>query len=282
MGVLFTEFDGITKEKLSDKIMACIAQVLTPEQVAQISVECHLFPEETTGDGQKAVEKNAIMYTEPENNSLAKQTALFCKRSIDIFASLCSVILFAPVFIIVPVLIKLTSDGPVFFKQERVGRCGKKFKLIKFRTMYTNNNQNEHKEFIRGFIKGTRTTGAGAQPEFKMKNDPRITPIGRILRKSSIDEIPQFFNVLRGDMSMVGPRPAIPYEVEEYDIWHRRRVVEIKPGITGIWQVNGRSRTDFNNMVRMDIQYIEKWSPLMDLRLMLQTPLALLTAKGAY
>ena len=117
---------------------------------------------------------------------------------------------------------------------------------------------------------------------YKMKDDPRITKIGRFLRKSSLDELPQFLNVLLGQMSLVGPRPAIPYEVDEYDIWHKRRVLEVKPGITGVWQVDGRSNTPFEKMVRMDINYIKNWSLLTDIKLILKTPLAVFAAKGAY
>jgi lipopolysaccharide/colanic/teichoic acid biosynthesis glycosyltransferase len=147
--------------------------------------------------------------------------------------------------------------------------------------MYVNNDATIHKDFITDFIKGNiKESANGKRTCFKIKNDPRVTPLGRILRKTSLDEIPQFFNVLMGDMSLVGPRPSIPYEIEQYDLWHRRRVLEVKPGITGLWQVEGRSSLTFDNMVRLDLQYIKKWSFFLDIKLLIKTPFMLV--KGAY
>ena len=147
--------------------------------------------------------------------------------------------------------------------------------------MYVNNDSTIHKEFVTDFIKGKiKETPDGRKSIFKIKNDPRVTPIGRILRKTSLDEIPQFINVLLGDMSLVGPRPSIPYEVEQYDLWHHRRVLEVKPGITGLWQVEGRSSLTFDNMVRLDLQYIKKWTFFLDIKLLIKTPFTLV--KGAY
>jgi exopolysaccharide biosynthesis polyprenyl glycosylphosphotransferase len=217
----------------------------------------------------------------------AKKAAFALKRMVDIIGSLCAITLFAPVFLLVAALIKLNSPGNVFFKQERVGLYGKKFMFLKFRSMYINNDPTIHKEFVRNLIQGGKTDhikSVGAQhiDDFKIKDDPRVTSIGRFLRKSSIDELPQFFNVLKGDMSLVGPRPPIPYECEDYDIWHRSRVLDMKPGITGLWQVDGRSATSFDDMVRMDIKYIRDWSLLLDMKILLKTPLVVLTCKGAY
>jgi lipopolysaccharide/colanic/teichoic acid biosynthesis glycosyltransferase len=159
----------------------------------------------------------------------------------------------------IPIIMKLTSPGPVLFRQERVGLYGKHFTFLKFRSMHVNNNADVHKEFIHNLIakKSSAQTGndSAGQKIYKITNDTRVTPLGKILRKTSLDELPQFFNVLKGDMSLAGPRPPIPYEVEKYHIWHRRRVMEVKPGITGLWQVEGRSSTTFDEMVRLDIQY---------------------------
>jgi lipopolysaccharide/colanic/teichoic acid biosynthesis glycosyltransferase len=143
--------------------------------------------------------------------------------------------------------------------------------------MYVNNDRRIHEVFIKSVIKGEHDGGAeGANGAvYKMTDDPRITRIGRILRRTSLDELPQFINVLRGDMSLVGPRPPIPYECEEYDVWHRRRVLEVKPGITGLWQVNGRSRIRFDDMVRLDLQYARTWSIWLDIQILLRTPRAL-------
>ena len=239
---------------------------------------------------------NFVVVAEPgdtsEHHNLAsppppKKVAFALKRTIDIIGSFCALVLFSPVFLAVSVLIKLNSPGDVFFRQERVGRDGKKFMFLKFRSMQNDNDPTIHREFVRNLIRGDKTDqirSVGAQyiRDFKIKNDPRVTSIGRFLRKTSLDEFPQFMNVLKGDMSLVGPRPPIPYECEEYDIWHRRRVLEMKPGITGLWQVYGRSATAFDDMVRMDIRYIQEWSLLLDMKILFKTPLVVLTGKGAY
>ena len=147
------------------------------------------------------------------------------------------------------------------------------FKLLKFRTMVVNAEQ---------LIKDLEKYNEADGPLFKMKNDPRVTAMGRFLRKTSLDELPQLLNVLKGDMSLVGPRPPIPYEFECYDLWHRRRVLEAKPGITGLWQVSGRSRTTFDDMVRLDLRYIRNRSLWLDFKIILKTPLAVLSGAGAY
>ncbi len=200
----------------------------------------------------------------------AKKVAFALKRIIDIIGSLLALILFAPVFLLVAALIKLNSPGGVFFRQERVGLYGKKFMFLKFRSMYMNNDPSIDKGFVRNL------------PQGKIKDDPPVTFIGRFLRKTSIDELPQFFNVLMGDMSLVGPRPPIPYECEDYEIWPRSRVLDMKPGITGLWQVDGRSATSFDDMVRMDIKYIREWSLLLDMKIIVKTPLVVLTYRGEY
>jgi lipopolysaccharide/colanic/teichoic acid biosynthesis glycosyltransferase len=164
----------------------------------------------------------------------------------------------------------------VLFQQQRVGRYGKRFTFLKFRSMYVANDHAIHEEFVKTLIAGAK------KPVYKLTNDPRITPIGRFLRKTRLDELPQFLNVLRGQMSLVGPRPPIPYEVEVYDIWHRRRLLEVKPGITGLWQVMGRSRTTFNEMVRLDLYYARSWSVWLDLKILWRTPRVVFMGDGAY
>ena len=150
--------------------------------------------------------------------------------------------------------------------------------------MCVNNDPKIHQEFMKTVIAGKHDgkTPDGNKPVYKMTNDPRITPIGRFLRKSSLDEIPQFFNVLKGDMSLVGPRPPLVYEFREYQIWHRRRVLETRPGITGLWQVKGRSRIRFDDMVRLDLEYVEKWSIWLDLQIMMKTPRAVVRGSDAF
>jgi lipopolysaccharide/colanic/teichoic acid biosynthesis glycosyltransferase len=156
---------------------------------------------------------------------------------------------------------------------------------LKFRTMYTDNDPKIHREYVQNFIAGqTRVAESNGNERvvYKLTNDPRVTAIGRLLRKTSLDEFPQFWNVLRGEMSLVGPRPPVPYEFEMYDYWHRRRVLELKPGVTGLWQVNGRSRTCFDDMVRLDLRYSQTWSLWLDFKILLATPLAVVAGDGAH
>ena len=176
---------------------------------------------------------------------------------------------------------KLKSEGPVFFKQPRVGQFGKPFMMLKFRTMNVNADHSIHKAFVSQLIKGASVAASAGDAPFKIQNDPRVTPIGRFLRKSSFDELPQFWNVLRGEMSLVGPRPPLDYEVDEYKRWHYRRVLEAKPGITGLWQVSGRSRTTFDEMVRLDLRYARNCSAWTDIKILLATPRAVISGKGA-
>jgi lipopolysaccharide/colanic/teichoic acid biosynthesis glycosyltransferase len=174
--------------------------------------------------------------------------------------------------------VKLTSPGPILFRQKRIGRCGVPFTFLKFRTMYQGNDVKMHQEFVTRFIRGELVP---VSTHFKLTSDPRVTRLGVVLRKTSLDELPQFLNVLLGDMSLVGPRPPIPYELESYQLWHRRRVTDVKPGITGLWQVTGRSRVTFDEMVRLDLRYARSWSLWLDLRILLVTPRAVLSGTGA-
>jgi lipopolysaccharide/colanic/teichoic acid biosynthesis glycosyltransferase len=209
---------------------------------------------------------------------------LVVKRSIDILGSSLLLLILSPIFAAIALAIKLTSKGPIIFEQERLGQFGKKFKCLKFRTMYTNNDPKIHREYVQSFIAGqSKTPTTKNEPVvYKLTNDPRVTPVGRFLRKTSLDEFPQFWNVLRGEMSLVGPRPPVPYEFEMYDYWHRRRVLELKPGVTGLWQVNGRSRTCFDDMVRLDLRYSQTWSIWLDLKILLATPYAVVAGDGAH
>jgi lipopolysaccharide/colanic/teichoic acid biosynthesis glycosyltransferase len=171
----------------------------------------------------------------------------------------------------------------VFFRQSRVGQHGKLFTMLKFRTMMVHADDAIHKQFVSQLIKGAAPAGGDPSKEtpFKIVNDPRVTPVGHLLRKTSLDELPQLWNVLRGDMSLVGPRPPLMYEVEQYRPWHYRRVLEAKPGITGLWQVSGRSRTTFDDMVRLDLRYAKDCSAWTDIKILLATPKAVILGKGA-
>lgn len=281
IGILFTEITPEGKDKILEKINRSLRKVFR-EIASRINISCHWYPMDHSEFGNGEVQ---IFYPDPSQLSLRKKISRISKRSIDILGSLLGLLIFSPVFLVASIIIKCSSAGPVFFRQERVGKGGKIFRIYKFRTMTVKNDESEHREYMKQFIRGQaqavedETTGMKV---FKMTNDSRVTSIGKILRKTSLDEVPQFINVLLGDMSLVGPRPPIPYEFKEYNLWHRRRVLESKPGITGYWQIEGRSMTSFDGMVRMDIRYINTRSTLFDLKVILKTPLALFTAKGAY
>ncbi len=201
------------------------------------------------------------------------------KRVFDFVFAVAALLFLAIPFLIIAALIKYSSKGPVFFRTKRIGKDGKPFEFYKFRTMYTDSDDTIHREFVSEFIKQN-----GTEKKEKIKkitDDPRVTRVGKFLRKTSLDELPQLFNVLRGEMSVVGPRPCLPYEWEQYDEWHRRRFSVI-PGCTGLWQVSGRSAVDFNDMVILDLFYIDNMSPLLDLKIIFRTIPVMLLAKGGY
>ncbi len=210
---------------------------------------------------------------------------LFTKRVIDILCSISGILLFSPVMIAIAIGIKLTSKGPILFKQRRMGYLGKEFNFLKFRSMKVNSDDKIHREYVEKLIQGATegiNQGGEDKPVYKITNDTRITKIGRIIRDISLDELPQFFNVLKGDMSMVGPRPPIYYEVENYRRWHLERILEAKPGITGPWQLYGRSKTTFDEMVRLDLQYVYHRNPLLDIKIILKTFFIFFNQEGAY
>jgi lipopolysaccharide/colanic/teichoic acid biosynthesis glycosyltransferase len=202
------------------------------------------------------------------------------KRTLDMVGSVSLLILLAPVLVVTAVAVKLSSKGPVLFRQERVGQGMKAFTMLKFRTMRADAGHAVHQAYVTAFITGGEAAAA-APGVFKLTNDDRITPIGRFLRKTSFDELPQLWNVVRGDMSLVGPRPPLKYEVDQYKGWHRRRVLDAKPGLTGLWQVTGRSRTTFDEMVRLDLRYARTSSLWTDLKILAATPRAVIAGKGA-
>ncbi|OQX95732.1 hypothetical protein B6I21_03885 [candidate division KSB1 bacterium 4572_119] len=207
----------------------------------------------------------------------------FLKRAIDIVFSLSLLILLAPLLIVVATLIKIGSPGPIIFSQSRIGYKGKQFNFYKFRSMYQGSSTQVHKNYVEKLIQGNVdeiNNGSNDDPHFKIKDDPRITRIGKFIRKTSIDELPQLWNVLKGELSLVGPRPPIAYEVKVYQNWHYRRMHEVKPGITGLWQVSGRNKTTFSEMVRLDIQYLENWSIFLDIKILLKTVRAVFNAEG--
>ena len=271
---------------ITDKCHSALRIGLDVGEFERVILTWHIFP----GRFDKIFNEDSThtkVYPDILARIARKRSALFVKRMIDFFGSFLALAFFSPLFLVIAALIKFTSKGPVFFKQERVGLFGKRFVFLKFRSMYTDNDSTIHKEFVKNLIHGEQNQAkckesANQEGTYKITRDPRVTQVGRFIRKTSLDELPQFLNVLIGDMSLVGPRPPIPYECAEYDIWHRGRVLEMKPGITGLWQVKGRSATTFDEMVRMDIKYVQEWSLWLDLKILLQTPWVVFTGKGAY
>ena len=203
------------------------------------------------------------------------------KRTFDLTVAALAIVLLLPLWLLIALLIKLDSKGPVFYTQERVGMDGRLFLLYKFRTMKAGADPELHREYQKAFIAGRAEANVGndSKPTYKLLSDPRITRIGKILRRTSLDEVPQLLNVLSSDMSIVGPRPPIPYEVEAYELWHRKRL-DMKPGLTGLWQVSGRNRLPFEEMVRLDLFYIENWSLLLDLKIILRTGFVMIGREG--
>jgi lipopolysaccharide/colanic/teichoic acid biosynthesis glycosyltransferase len=288
VGVLLTEIGNIETnggKTIYHKIVNCLNDKIHSEQVKQIKMSTHFFPEKSY---RQSINNSSDLEVYPDlpKRKSNKRNYLFLKRALDVTGSVLSFVIFSPFFLIIPILIKLTSKGPVLFKQERIGLHGKKFIFLKFRSMYINNDVNHHREYVKNFINGRNGDDNGEKGKqkeiYKLKSDPRITPLGKFLRRTSLDELPQCINVLKGEMSLVGARPALPYEIEEYDIWHRRRFIEMKPGITGLWQVNGRSSTTFEEMVRLDLKYMRECSLMLDIVILLKTPWAVISCKGAY
>jgi len=288
LGVIFTEIDEPYKNTVQNliraNVIAALCATLSAEQVDQIHFSFHLFPEgRERPDGGRLVDPE--LYPDSVEQEEARKVSRFAKRALDIAGSILALILFSPVFIVISLAIKLTSKGPILFKQERVGRYGLRFTFLKFRSMKCVNDPSIHQEYVRRFIAGETDSlepGSNQEAVYKIQEDPRVTRVGKFLRRTSLDELPQFINVLRGEMSLVGPRPPIPYELEAYRVWHRRRVLEAKPGITGLWQVNGRSKLKFDDMVRLDLQYARNWSLWQDIKILLRTLRAVLFCAGAY
>jgi len=287
-GVIFTEFgecEVSTAVKIIEAKMAAeLQRAFRASQLSSFQISFYSFPDGWNGNGP-AKPVDAEFYPDLFEVEKKKKLSLLLKRAMDVVGAAVALVLLSPVFLLLAVAVKLTSHGPVFFRQQRVGRYGVPFEFLKFRSMHVSTDAAIHREYVKKFIAG-KTTPSGSNPDakvtYKITNDPRVTWIGKIMRRTSLDEIPQFWNVLEGHMSLVGPRPPIPYELETYDIWHRRRLLESRPGITGLWQVHGRSKTTFDEMVRLDLQYSRMWSPMLDVKILLQTPRAVLSGDGAY
>ena len=287
VGVVCTEIGEAGLESilsaLHTRVTEAIRNDLSLEQMNVIHISFHVFPDDLDLEhGTRPADTKLYPDLKPRDN--ATRFSLAIKRAIDVVGSSMAILVLSPVFIGIAVGIKLTSKGPILFKQQRLGRYGARFTFLKFRSMSFQSDAKIHREYVRQLIlaKAADPQGGKSGGVYKLKDDPRVTKIGKFLRKTSLDELPQFFNVLKGEMSLVGPRPPIPYEVESYDIWHRRRFLETKPGITGLWQVEGRSRVKFDDMVRLDLKYARIWSPWLDIKILLRTPKAVLRGDGAY
>ncbi len=203
------------------------------------------------------------------------------RRLIDLTLAIALILVLAPILIAVAVAIRVDSHGPALFRQRRVGHRERQFTLFKFRSMRLDADPRGHKEYVTALIKGKEAAPDGGRENlYKLAVDNRITPVGRWIRRWSLDELPQLFNVVLGDMTLVGPRPAIPYEVAEYPSWYLQRF-SVKPGLTGLWQVSGRSERTYEEMVRLDIEYTERRSPTLDLSILFKTPWIVLSRKGA-
>lgn len=285
LGVIFTEIDPNRGEAVTTALLSrvtnALAKTLGIRDLSEVHLSFHFYPEEPGGkDGNGS--SDPTLYPDLMAESKQRVLSRLAKRFFDIAGSLCGLIALAPLLILIAGGVKLTSSGPVLFRQQRVGIHGRRFTFLKFRSMQVRNDDSAHREFMKTFIAGGHESNNGGPAVYKMTNDRRVTRLGAILRKTSLDELPQLFNVLVGQMSLVGPRPAIPYEVEAYEPWHRRRVLAVKPGITGLWQVSGRSSVKFDEMVRLDVRYAACWTLWLDLWILLRTPRAVLMGSGAH
>jgi lipopolysaccharide/colanic/teichoic acid biosynthesis glycosyltransferase len=289
VGAMFTEITAQHKSQLLEAMLARVSELLRNqlgiEQFNQITISFHLFPEDWDHEAQGR-RNNPTLYPDVLKREHSQKLPRILKRTIDVLGSILALAICSPLFLLIAVAIKLSSKGPILFRQQRVGQYGSPFTFLKFRSMYVNSDDGNHREYVTQLIAGT----AGKQPSngrngtdegvYKLTDDERITRVGSFLRRLSLDELPQLFHVLKGEMSLVGPRPAIPYEVATYDLWHRTRLLQAKPGITGLWQVSGRNRVTFDEMVRLDLAYARNWSPWLDIKILLRTPRAVV--EGAH
>jgi lipopolysaccharide/colanic/teichoic acid biosynthesis glycosyltransferase len=286
LGLIFAELGAADRHAvvtaLKIRVGLIFESALPAEEARRLRITFHCFPDDWEPGHGRPLD---TLYPDLVEKDAAGHVSRTVKRGIDVLGSAMALIVLSPLLLAVAVAIKVTSPGPVIFRQKRIGQHGVPFTLLKFRSMTAENDPEIHREFVTRFIAGeplSGTTGANGHAVFKLTDDPRLTPIGGLLRKTSFDELPQLLNVLRGEMSLVGPRPPVIYELEAYDIWHRRRLLEARPGLTGLWQVNGRSRIQFDEMVRLDLRYARTWSLWLDVRILLKTPVAMFSGAGAY
>jgi lipopolysaccharide/colanic/teichoic acid biosynthesis glycosyltransferase len=288
VGAIFTGLDAESRGSILNTILSRVSSnfknELTHDEFSQIKISFHFFPDDWDHDSNDRP-SNPTLYPDLAIVEKDKRRRLVMKRIVDVVGSAALLVICSPILLTIAALVRLTSKGPVLFRQQRVGQHGKCFTFYKFRSMYVNNDEAVHKEYVVKLIANQAEmmpVSGEAEGVFKLTKDRRVTPIGRFLRRTSLDELPQALNVLNGDMSLVGPRPPIPYELAVYQTWHRRRLLEVKPGITGLWQVTGRSLVSFDEMVRLDLRYAMTWTPWLDIKILLRTPRAVIKGSGAY
>lgn len=288
LGVLFTGLaigdKNTVLATMQDRVYTLLRGKLSPGQFEHVNISFHFYPDnwDYTKPGRPI---DSDLYSDMLHHGQRRKLMLAVKRVIDVIGSAIALLLCLPLFYAIGIAIKVSSRGPVYFAQKRVGQFGKRFSMLKFRSMYADNDNSVHREFVTKMIENAideLPEDANGESVFKLTHDSRITRVGKFLRRYSLDEIPQFYNVFVGQMSLVGPRPALPYELKAYQTWHRRRVLEFKPGLTGLWQVSGRSRVTFDEMVRLDLQYAATWSPWLDFKILMRTPRAVLQGSGAH
>ena len=287
---MFTQLVMLDQKSLLSAMLSRVGGILRDslnfEQFSQISISFHFFPDKWDHDLPQRPSNPTLYPDLPRGDNLGKLFSV-TKRIMDIGGSLLMLAVCSPLFLLIAMAIKVSSKGSVFYRQRRVGQYGKPFTFLKFRSMYVDNDPTIHRDYVTQLIAGQAqchpSNGSGIGiGVYKLTNDNRITRVGAFLRRRSLDELPQLLNVFKGEMSLVGPRPAIPYEVAAYQTWHRRRILEVKPGITGLWQVNGRGRVKFDEMVRLDLRYARDWSPWLDLKILLTHAASRDHGAGAY
>jgi lipopolysaccharide/colanic/teichoic acid biosynthesis glycosyltransferase len=288
LGVIFVEPGttdrAATLTALQRKMTTALEAGLSPAELEHLQVSFHCFPEDLE-EHDVRFPAIAALYPDLVQDRDTKRFSRAVKRILDVLGSSLALAVLAPIMLAIALAIRVSSRGPVLFRQTRIGQYGIPFTFLKFRSMYASNDTQIHRDYVTRLITGRADaclSDTNGRTSYKITHDPRVTRLGRLLRRTSLDELPQLLNVLAGTMSLVGPRPPIPYEVVAYDVWHRRRLLDVKPGITGLWQVSGRSRRSFDDMVRLDLRYARAWSAALDIKILLKTPRAVISGEGAY
>lgn len=282
-GVILTEFGNCAPpdalERVQYRMTAELSTTIGEPYAKTLRISGRLFPEPV--DLSSLTRRmDLTFYPELYEGKGPQSIRGTLKRVLDVTGSTAALVLGLPILAAIALAVRLTSRGPVIYRQERIGQFGKPFTIYKFRTMHFHADAGIHEAYVRCFIAGGGDQNASSGI-YKIEQDPRVTRLGKFMRKTSLDELPQFLNVLYGDMSLVGPRPPLLYELEAYQPWHRRRVLEAKPGLTGLWQVAGRSKMRFDDMVRLDLRYAKKWSLALDFTLLAKTFRVFLSDEGA-